>query len=242
MTSAQRISLLQFLSSPRSGIARLNGWQRIWLVTTAILFLLHLGVGYALLAQLPTTQFEPATFQSRIAAAENWSRENHAGCKAAEEEVQLAKRQNAEYNVNGRTRLRELREATEAKIEEAKGHLFAIETSGGKYSQEWSKYNEAITAYTQKVSEQTWLSREFDEQAMVSAATRQRVQRCDEKAATRPFVEFEMHIARESAQRATTDATSIMMGSVISFICFALSIYGAGWCIGWIAGGFKRAA
>lgn len=242
MRTDHQISLFSFLLSPRSGLPRLNGWQRAWLVVSGILLAVHLPIGYSALTNRANTSFDSAPYERRIANLDTWLSENRQRCIDAGEEAEFARRMNAEYNAKGEVHAQSLQAAFQTKIDEAKRRLFAIETSGGKYYSEWVKYRDAIDAYTEKLREQKWKARPFKEEGMVSPASLRAIQLCEVMTQSRATVVTERDAAKDSAEQALADANQTAMATAISFLGFSLGLYFVGWCIGWIRGGFKQIA
>lgn len=239
MTSQPQISLFAYLLSPRAGLTRLNGWQRIWLVLTGVILALHVLIGSLLLPDLSRMRFDSSLYEVQVANADKWKLENRQQCKVAAEEVQFASRLNDEYNAKGEAKSNALRAATQVKIDEAKARLFAIETSGGKYYGEWAKYDNAIEAYTMKLREQRWIPRSFKEDEMVKPELLSMVRECVLVDQQRTSILADMDTARQTAERARENARTTVLGTLISFLCISLGLYLAGWCVGWIRGGFK---
>lgn len=239
MTSQPQISLFGYMLSPRAGLKRLNGWQRIWLVLTGVILALHVLFGSLLLPDLSRMRFDPSLYEVQVASADKWKLENRQRCRAAAEEVQFADRFNAEYNATGEAKAKDLRVATQAKIDEAKARLFTIETSGGKFSGEWSKYGNAIEAYTLKLREQKWIPRPFNEEEMVKPESLSTVRECILFDQQRTTILAGMDTARQTAESTRDDAKTALFGTLISFLCTSLGLYLVGWCIGWIRGGFR---
>lgn len=239
MTPKQHISLLAFLISPREGMSRLNGWQRIWLVTTGILLALHILVGASTLSDFSTMQFDQSPFDLRLAETEKWQLDNKRRCVEVAEDMRNVKRVNDQYNADGNAKATDIRSATLAKLEELKTRLFAIETSGGKFSTEWSKYSNAIDAYTNKLSEQAWVVRPFNVDSMVRAGLLATVRDCADFEQRRITVLAEMDTAKMTSKAYRESAKSSLLITVGSFFCVALGLYFFGWCLGWIRKGFK---
>ena len=241
MTQESNVSLFAFLLSPRASMARLNGWQRIWLVLTGALFALHTLVGYLLLPDFFRTRFDPAQFERRISDNNKWQRENQQKCKVAADDVTSAERSNTEYNEKGTAKAQELMAITQAKIDDAKAKLFSIETSGGKYYPEWAKYDQAIEAYLGKLQEQRWKPRPFNADAMVKPVSLSTLSQCASIDQQRDKILAEMETARQEATSVRDEAGRAVLGTFISFICVSLGLYLFGWCVGWIRVGFTRA-
>ena len=239
MTSQPQISLFAYLLSPRAGLTRLNGWQRIWLVLTGVILALHVLIGSLLLPDLSRMRFDPSLYEVQVASADKWKLENRQRCKAAAEEVQFSSRLNNEYNARGEAKSNDLRAATQVKIDEAKARLFAIETSGGKYYGEWAKYYNAIEAYTMKLREERWIPRSFKEDEMVKPELLSTVKECILFDQQRTSILADMDTARQAAESARENARTAVFGTLISFLCISLGLYLVGWCVGWIRGGFK---
>lgn len=239
MSTKQHITLLAFLLSPREGMSRLNGWQRIWLVLTGILLGLHVVVGLVLLPDFSKMRFDQAPYERRLADTDKWQRENKQRCTAVAEDVRSAERLNAQYNAIGNAKATELRTATQAKLDEAKARLFAIETSGGKYYAEWAKHDSAIEAYTNKLREQAWAPRPFKADDMVKAESLAGVWECADIEQRRIAALADMDTAKQDAERSRENATNSVLATVISFFCTSLGLYFIGWCLGWIGKGFK---
>lgn len=220
-------------------MSRLNGWQRIWLVLSGVLLVLHVLIGILLFPDPSKMRFDPSNYESKLAQADKWKLDNRQRCRAALEQVQFADRLNDEYNEKGEIQATELRAAIQTKIDEAKSRLFAIETSGGKYYAEWSKYDNAIEAYTKKLREQKWKPRPFNEDEMVKPETLNTVKECvlfDQK---RTSIMADIDTGMQSAEYARESARNAIFVTLISFLCISFGLYLFGWCIGWIKGGFK---
>ena len=239
MTPQPKISLFAYLLSPRVSLTRLNGWQRIWLVLTGVMLALHVLIGSLLLPDLFRMRFDPSPYEVQVAKADKWKLENRQRCSAAAEEVQFADRVNAEYNAKGEAKAKDLTAATQAKIDEAKARLFAIETSGGKFYGEWVKYDNAIEAYTTKLREQRWIPRSFKEDEMVKPEWLSTVRECVLFDQQRTSILADMDTARQTAEIARESAKTVVFGTLISFLCISLGLYLVGWCVGWIRGGFR---
>lgn len=239
MTPAPSISLLRFLLNPRGGMPRLNGWQRIWLVITGFMFALHVVIGFALFPALSTLRFDPHDYEDKIAKADKWKVENRVRCTSAIEELQLAHRINDQNNEKIEAQLGQMRAATQAKIDEAKVRLFAIETSGGKFYGEWVKYDNAVEAYQKKLSEQRWSPRAFNEDEMVKPGTSTTIKRCALIQEQRDAASSDLEDKKRSSEYAIESAKNFVLVTLISFLFFTFGLYLFGWCIGWIRGGFK---
>ena len=239
MTPQPKISLFAYLLSPRGGLTRLNGWQRIWLVLTGVMLALHVLIGSLLMPDLSRMRFDPSLYEVQVASADKWKLENRQRCRAAAEEVQFAERFNAEHNAKGEAKAKGLMAATEASLDEAKARLFAIETSGGKYYDEWAKYNNAVEAYTKKLREQKWIPRPFKEDEMVKPELLSTVNKCILFDQQRTSILADMDTARQTAEIARESGKTVVLGTLISFLCISLGFYLVGWCVGWIKGGFR---
>lgn len=220
-------------------MARLGGWQRIWLVLTGVLLAIHLLVAGIILSSLSEATYDSAFFEARKSVADSWQRDNQQRCRDAAQAVKAAQQLNAEYNAQGEAKAQEARSALIPKIEAAKARLFAVETAGGKYSQEWSKHRDAIDAYTDKLNEHRWTPRPFKEETIHPAA-RYAVNECVEKQGRETTLLAEMDTAKELAATTRKDIKNGLLATLASFLCFSLGIYLVGWCIGWIRVGFKQ--
>ena len=128
---------------------------------------------------------------------------------------------------------------TQANLDQAKARLFAIETSGGKFYDEWAKYNNAIEAYTKKLREQIWIPRSFKEDEMVKPELLSTVRECVLFDQQRTSILADLDTARQTAEIARESAKTVVFGTLISFLCISLGLYLVGWCVGWIRGGFR---
>lgn len=239
MTTDTQISLLTFLKNPRTGISRLNGWQRIWLVLSGVIFAIHALIGFLILSDLPAMRFDSSKYEEKIAVAEKWKLENRQRCIAVIDELMFASRTNDEYNATNEAKSKELRAATQTKIDEAKARLFAIETSGGKYSEQWAKYDNAITAYDVKLREQKWIPRPFNAEQTVKPESLTAIKECAQFDQQRTDMLSTMDADKITAKNSRQRAVDNLLATAISFVCFALGLYLIGWCIGWIKGGFS---
>ncbi|WP_232229815.1 hypothetical protein [Polaromonas glacialis] len=239
MTPQPKISLFAYLVSPRAGLTRLNGWQRIWLVLTGVILALHVLIGSLFFPNPSRMRFDPSLYEAQVASADKWKLENRQRCRAAAEEVQFADRFNAEYNDKGEAKARELMAATQVKLDEARARLFAIETSGGKFYGEWAKYDNAIEAYTMKLREQKWIPRSFKDDEMVKPESLSTVKECIFFDQQRTSILADMDTAKQTAEIAREDGRNVVFGTLISFPCISLGLYLIGWCVGWIKGGFR---
>ena len=217
----------------------LGGWQRIWLVFSAGLLLIHLVVAGIVLSDLAKTKIDTASYESRRRVIDTWQRDNHQKCKEAAlivKDIQLA---NAKFNADGEAKAQLASSDLLSKIEQAKSRLYAIETAGGKYYAEWSKHNDAIDAYTQKLAQLKWTPRPFKNE-MVNQATQYTVNDCYANVDQEVALSTEMEKAKEAAERAFTDIKNGLFGTLASFVFFSFGLYLMGWCIGWIRAGFGR--
>jgi hypothetical protein len=217
----------------------LGGWQRIWLVFSGGLLLIHLVVAGFIVSGLPETKFDAASFESRRLALATWQRENHQKCKEAALIIKDAQQANAKYNADGETKSQLASSELLSKIEQAKARLYAIETAGGKYYAEWSKHNDALGAYTQKLSQLRWIPRPFSDE-MIHPATRYAVNECFANLEQERALFTDIEKAKEASERALTDIKNGLFGTLVSFLVLSLGLYLAGWCIGWIRAGFNQ--
>ena len=240
MTTETQISLITFLFSPRKGMSRLNGWQRIWLVLSGVILALHVVIGSFFLPDIFKESSDQNLEMVQLADTNKWINENRKRCVGALEEVEFAQRLNEEYNAKGEAVASELRAATQVKINEAKAKLFAIETSGGKYYGEWVKFDNAIDAYTKKLNEQRWTQRPFSKEAMVKPWVLHTVQDCVVFDQQRTTLMSSIDTNKKNAENAREDARNGILITLLSFFCISLGFYLFGWCIAWIKGGFSR--
>lgn len=219
-------------------MVRLNGWQRIWLVLAGVLLGLHLAVGYLMLPDYSSTRFDPLKYQRSLVDIEKRQLDNTQRCRVAADDVQLAIQANADYQAKGEAASKALQAVTQGKLDAAKARLFAIETSGGKFYEEWSKVNNAIEAYETKLREQAWKPRPFNALEMAKTESLITLRECDAMDKQRIAILADIDTAKQSAESARENVKAVVFGTLISFLCFAFGLYFFGWCIGWIRSGF----
>ena len=234
------MKILDFLVSPKESLPLLNGWQRIWLVFAGFLLVIH---SLIIILNIPSVSDifpNTSSFNNTIAASDKWLADNKQICTQADRAVETAMLENNDYNSLGRTAIDKQRQEYLTKIEDANQRLYKIETSGGKYFQEWVKVNDQIQAYQGKLNKITWVDRKFNYWTMVDSDKRDIVIKCNVNKEERQTAVKELDALKSQSKYSVSNFISTLTWSIVSFLTMTGSIYFLGWSIGWIRKGFKR--
>jgi len=234
------MKILDFLLSPKESLPILNGWQRIWLVFAGFLLVIHTLIIILNIPSVSDIFPNTTTFDNAIAASDKWLAENEQICTQADRAVETAILKNNDYNSLGRTAIDKQRQEYLIKIEDASQRIYKIETSGGKYYQEWVKVRDQIQAYQGKLYKMTWVDRKFDYSTMVDSDKRDIVIKCSANKERRQTAVKELDDLKSQSRYSISNFISTLTWSIVSFLAMTSSIYFLGWSIGWIRKGFKK--
>lgn len=234
------MKILDFLVSPKESLPLLNGWQRIWLVFTGLLLVIHFLIIIANIPSVSDIFPNTSSLDKTIEASDKWLTENRQICTQADRAVETAMLENNDYNSIGRAAVDKQRQEYLIKIEDANQKLYKIETSGGKYFQEWVKVNDQIQAYQGKLNKMTWVDRKFNYWTMVDSDRRDIVLKCNANKDEHQTAVKELETLKSQSRYNVNNFISTLTWSIVSFLTIAGSIYFLGWCIGWVRKGFKR--
>lgn len=242
LSPATRISLLSFLGNPRRGLARLNGWQRIWSLITGVLLIIHLIVGATIAPRISSLTFDPARHLEKLETASKWTQDNQQRCAAAQSQYEAGQRAVDEHNALGEAQVREQRAATQTKLEASMARMFAIETSGNKYGDEWRKYSDASEAYTRLLGGQQWFPRKFVIKESLPPSTVSVLDACNANERAQLELTDQIDFNTRAAKEARGQFVGVVLATGLSFLFFSFGIYFLGWSVGWIWRGFKSSA
>ena len=233
------IKIKDFLVAPRESLPLLNGWQRIWLIVTGLLLIVHILVIISSIPAISDVYPDTSLAQRNIAESDKWLTVNKDLCEEANLAFDAAVLKNNDYNLLGQNAINKEREVFIIKIEEANQRLYKIETSGGKYSQEWAKVNDQIQAFQGKLNKIVWVNRQFNYQTMVDADKRNAAIKCRANKDGRKAAIEELDNIKTQASDHINGFISTVMSSIISFFSLTFGLYFLGWSIGWVRRGFK---
>jgi Fe2+ transport system protein B len=236
----EEISLINFLKNPKDEIGSLNGWQRIWLIFSAVIFVFHI---LAVLAFSPRIgdMFPDIEFKkSLVKDIEASIKSNEDKCRKAEAEEVKAMTANDEYNKLGREKAKKEVLSVVASIAEAQDRLMKLELTGKKYTDAWRATNDQLGAYHLKRLSLNWTDREFVPAMIGNDETYAALEMCKKQRAQLMESNAELRKDIDSATEEKNRFVGNIFSIIISYIVFTMAIYFIGWSVAWIRKGFAK--
>jgi len=233
------MKILDFLKSPKESIRLLNGWQRIWLIFTGLLLLIHVALFFDAIPSALSIYPDTNKYSETIKASEKWLAENKAACEVAELAINQAKQRNEDFNSARRAEINKQRQVYLDKIQSANERLYKIETSGGKYYQEWSSVTNSIDAFEGKLRLLVWTDRKFSID-MVEPMIFKTVINCGAKIEEKELSTKELNEVKEKSKQLLDSFFNEIFWLIFSLFAWAGGVYFLGWAFGWVRDGFKN--
>lgn len=240
MTEKRTVSLKEIVTNPKESIHFANGWQRIWLIVSGLILVLHLFVLLAFLPNFSQLIADTKEDEKIVNEIESWQKLNQSECMRVAEVENKAKLAHYEKNKIRRAEYDKVHKELYAQIERAKERLFQIETTGGKYYPEWGKVNDQIHAYTIKYTSHIWSDDDKNYLASFSDADLISFLECTKRIDKKKELLTNIQTEKENASYSQGRLFSVLFWTIFSYFAICFSIYGAGWTFGWAKSGFGK--
>jgi hypothetical protein len=234
------MKIVDFLKSPKESIPLLNGWQRIWLILTGLLLAIHVVLFFYDMPSASSIFPNTNNYSETIKSSDKWLLENKLACDEAKLAIDQAQQKNEDFNSVRKGEANKQRQVYLDKIQLANERLYKIETTGGKYNQEWSNINDSIYANQKKLNSLVWTDRKFIRGDMVEPMILATVINCESMIAENITSKELIKEAKKNSKQLLDRFFNEIFWLIVSFFAWSGILYFLGWGFGWVRDGFKN--